>query len=82
MSNATTITTSNGPLVLDSTITMRSIPVTLGELSELDWPEGVYTHVLSYDGVDGTDGIVGSTLLRPEDAERVRMALSVAGVAA
>jgi hypothetical protein len=71
MSTTNTIQTSNGPLVIGSSTTIRDIPVTLGELLDLETPEDGYTHVLSYHGEQNT----GSTLVRPEDVPTVRALL-------
>lgn len=67
-----TFKTSNGPLVIGSNVTIRGIVVTLGELFPLERPELGYTHALSYDGLDGDGGIVGSTLVLPSDVPTIR----------
>lgn len=68
--------TSNGPLTLTPTATLRGRPITLGELYSLDAPDGDYTHALVYSG----DTFGGSTLVTARTARAVE-ALRAGGAA-
>lgn len=62
--------TSNGPLTLTPTPTLRGAPVALGDLYPLDEPDGDYTHALAYTG----DTFGGSTLVTAQTAQEIESA--------